>query len=412
MPVTQTERQLAAIAADSADAIIMLDNAGLIQTWNRGAEILFGYHAEEVIGKHFQFLLPSDLRAGPEIERMQKELLEQGNVRNFVTQRVTHDGRVLTVELTRTLLRDDQGNAVGSSAILRDVTEREQVQAQIRELNRHLETQVAARTRELSEANERLRLRQRELEKANAKLEQLDALKSEFVSLVSHELRAPLTNISGSLQLLLAEDSESPLSPNQREILALANEQTNHLTRLVKGVLDVARIESGQMPLSLQAFDPLKVIERNLEQWRVCDTNHIWQAPVISNLPSAWGDPDRVEEVFMNLCDNASKYSQMGGVISIDTQVVEHRLVVSVSDQGMGIAPQELDKIFDKFNRIERGDARQTYGYGLGLYISRKFIQAMGGELWAESRVGQGSVFFFSLPLAGHSNLSPTKPPL
>lgn len=412
MRATQQERQLAAIAADSADAIFMLDNAGLIQSWNRSAEILFGYRTEEVVGRHFQFLIPPALLAAGEVERMQQEITDKGHIRSYVTHRITKDGRILTVELTRTILRDDDGNLLGSSAILRDVTEREEAQAQIRELNRHLEAQVAERTRELSEANERLRLRQRELEKANAELEQLDALKSEFVSLVSHELRAPLTNISGSLQLLLAEDQETPLSPNQREILALANEQTNHLTRLVKGVLDVARIESGQMPLSFQAFNLLKVIDRNVEQWRVCDLTHTWLEPVESNLPSAWGDPDRVEEVLMNLFDNAFKYSRPGGTIRVDARVMEHRLVVSVSDQGEGIAPQELEKIFDKFHRIERGDARQTYGYGLGLYISRKFIQAMGGELWAESRVGQGSVFFFALPLAGHSNVAQNAPPV
>jgi signal transduction histidine kinase len=280
----------------------------------------------------------------------------------------------------------------------------EQEQEQIRELNRQLETEVAERTRELSKANERLRLRQRELEKANAELEQLDELKSEFVSLVSHDLRAPLTNISGSLQLLLAEDTPNALTPNQREMLVLANEQTDHLTRLVKGVLDVTRIESGQMPLSLQAFDLVAVTARSVEQWQLFDTEHVWVGPDVSNLPSARGDRDRVGEVLANLFDNAAKYSKAGAVIHVNVQVLGNRLVVSVTDQGDGIAPDELEKIFNKFHRVERGDARKTYGYGLGLYISRKFIQAMGGELWAESKVGQGSTFYFSLPLPGQEN--------
>ena len=399
---TQVDRQLATITADSADAIFMLDNAGLIQTWNRGAELLFGYTPAEVIGKHFQILVPKPLLAEGELERLNQELNQRGYIRNVVTQRVTKEGKILTVEVTRTLLRDAEGSVVGSSAILRDVTERERIQFQIREMNRRLETQVAERTRELSEANERLRQRQRELEKANAELLQLDELKSEFVSLVSHELRAPLTNISGSLQLLLADDSANALTPNQREMLVLANEQTDHLTRLVKGVLNVARIESGQMPLSQQAFDVGILIERNLEQWRMCDTNHTWVQPNVANLPSVWGDPDRVEEVVVNLFDNAFKYSRVGGTIRVAAQVIGKQLVVTVSDQGEGIAAAELEKIFDKFHRVERGDARQTYGYGLGLYISRKFIEAMGGALWAESQVGQGSTFFFSLPLAGH----------
>lgn len=280
-----------------------------------------------------------------------------------------------------------------------DLNERGQMY--IRDLNRQQETPAAARTRELSEANEQLRRRQRELENANRKLEEMDALKSEFVSLVSHELRAPLANISGSLQLLLADDAANVLSGNQRELITLANEQTERLTRLVKGVLNVARIESGQMPLARKAFDMVALIEKSLEQWRACDFDHTWVGPNVSNLPSVSGDADRAAEVLMNLFDNAFKYSHPGTTISVNAQVTENQLVVSISDKGRGIPAEELEKIFDKFHRVERGDARETYGYGLGLYISRRFIQAMGGELWVESDLGRGSTFYFSLPLAG-----------
>lgn len=401
---TQKDRLLATITMDSADAIFMLDNAGLIQTWNRSAERLFGYTPSEVIGKHFQILLPKILIERGEVERMKQELVERGFIRNRITQRVTKSGQVLTVELSRTVLHDENGNVLGSSAILRDVTERERAEAQIREMNRQLETQVAERTRELSNANERLRLRQRELEKANEELEQMDTVKSEFVSLVSHELRAPLANISGSLQLLLSADDAQTLTPSQREMMTLANEQTDRLTRLVKGVLNVARIESGQMPWSLQAFDMSRLIERNLEQWRTCDSDHTWVQVDTSNLPSAWGDQDRVEEVLMNLFDNAFKYSRPGSTIHVGAQVQETEMIVRVQDEGNGIPPSELEKIFGKFHRVERGDARETYGYGLGLYLSRKFIEAMGGKLWAESEIGRGSTFFFSLPLAGQAD--------
>jgi PAS domain S-box-containing protein len=398
----QRERQLAAITEDSADAIIMLDNEGVIQEWNQGAQLVFGYSPEETIGKHFIFLLPPNLRDEGEVDRINQQLAEKGYIRNYLTQRMTKDGRLIVVELTRTLLRDENGMVMGSSAILRDVTERERAQAQVRELNRHLENEVARRTEELSAANEQLRKRQHELERANLDLQRIDELKSEFVSLVSHELRAPLANISGSLQILLAEDEAIQLTPHQREIIQLANEETERLTRLVKGVLNVARIEAGQMPLSFQAFDIVTLINRDLEQWRACDLDHAWVGPRGVNLPSVWGDRDRVAEVLMNLFDNAFKYSRTNGTIRVDAQALEDRLVVSVDDQGQGIVAEELDRIFDKFHRVERGDSRQTYGYGLGLYISRKFIQAMGGELWAESRVGTGSTFYFSLPLAGH----------
>jgi PAS domain S-box-containing protein len=399
------QRQLAAITANSADAIILLNNDGVIQAWNRGAELIFGYTPAEIIEKHFRILLPENLVQRGEIDYLNGELLKSGLIRNYITQRVAKDGRTIIVELTRTLLRDETGRIIGSSAILRDVTDRERAEAEILELNRHLEAQVAERTRELSEANRGLRWQQRELEKANAELQQLDRLKSEFVSLVSHELRAPLTNISGSLQLLL-EDESHALGPNQREILVLANEQVDRLGRLVKGILNVSRIEAGQVVFAPQAFDILDLIERCLSQWTACDTLHRYHGPAVHNLPSVWADRDRVEEVLTNLIENATKYSAEGTRVHVEAQVINDKMVVSVSDEGEGIPSEELAKLFNKFQRVERGDARQTYGHGLGLYISRKFIEALGGQLWAESEPGQGSTFSFSLPLAGHSMLS------
>lgn len=279
-------------------------------------------------------------------------------------------------------------------------------QAEIQELNRHLETLVAQRTRELSDANEQLRRRQRELEKANQELVRLDELKSDFVSLVSHELRAPLTNISGSLQLLLAEDETNPVTAKQREIITIANDELARLIRLVKGVLNVARIDAGQLPMTRQAFDIVALIESVLEQWRICVPAHQWLAPAQTNLPSVWGDRERVEQVLMNLLDNAYKYASRSATIQVNTRVLDNQIVVSVRDEGQGIPAHELENIFNKFHRVERDDARETYGYGLGLYISRKFINAMGGDLWAESELGVGSTFYFSLPLAGQSEIN------
>lgn len=395
------ERQLAVITANSADAIITLDNDGVIQSWNRGAELIFGYRPKEVVGRHFRLLVPAEQYTRGELDYLDGEMKERGFIRGYVTKRLTKDGRTISVELTRTLLRDENGNIIGASAILRDVTERERIEEEIRELNRQLEAQVAKRTRELSEANQELRRRQRELEHANAELKQLDQLKSEFVSLVSHELRAPLANISGSLQLLLDDHDRRHIAGHQREILSLANEEVERLTRLVKGILNVSRVEAGQMDFAPQAFDLLYLIERIVSQWKAVDTTHVYVAPHARNLPSVWADRDRVEEVLTNLLENACKYSRDGTEIRVDAQAVDTRMVITICDQGEGIAPEELEMIFAKFHRVERDDARKTYGYGLGLYISRKLIEAMGGELWAESQVGRGSTFSLSIPLAG-----------
>ena len=394
------ERHLAAITANSADAIIFVDNDNRIQEWNRGAELLFGYTASEIVGQHFAALLPESLQEAGEVAYLKAELEERGYIRGYQTTRVTKDGRELIVELTRTAIRDESGQIIGSSAILRDITERERIQQQIRDLNRHLEAQVAERTRALSDANRQLRNRHEELEATNKKLKDLDELKSEFVSLASHELRAPLANISGVFQLLL--DERDGLTSNQREIVQIASEQVDRLARLVKGILNVSRIEAGEMPFISQAFDMLDLIEHAVRQWSASDNTHTYVSPDTNNLPSVWADRDRAEEVLTNLLDNARKYSAEGTEIRVETQVDVNRLVIAVIDQGEGIAPEELEKVFDKFHRVERDDARKTYGHGLGLYIAQKLVEAMDGEMWAESEPGQGSHFYFSLPLAGH----------
>ena len=391
--------QLAAITSDSADAILFVTNDNIIQSWNRGAELIFGYRSDEVVGKHFQMLLPQDLREHGELDFIQKEMQEKGYLRGHVTQRVTKSGAIISVELTRTLLRDEKGVAIGFSAILRDVTEREQIQEQTRELNRLLEAQVAKRTRELLLANQELERGKLDLEKANAELRQLDQLKSEFVSMVSHELRAPLANISGVFQLLL-EDGRDPLSINQRELASLADEQVGRLARLVKGVLNVSRIESGEIEFQTQEFDLLELLEKDCAHWSASDSRHHYLCLANGNLPIVSGDRDRIDEVLTNLIDNASKYSGEGTAIRLAAQAEGEKMIVSVKDEGVGISHEELEKIFDKFYRVERDDARQTYGHGLGLYIAHKFIEAMGGRLWVESAPGCGSTFFFTIPLA------------
>ncbi len=292
--------------------------------------------------------------------------------------------------------------------VRRVVAARERAEAEIYELNRRLEARVAQRTRELAEANRELRKRQYELETANAELERLDELKSEFVSLVSHELRAPLSNISGSLELLLGD---APLlSENQRELVTLANEQAARLARLVKSILNVSRIEAGQTVLQLQAFDARALLEGMLAQWQSCDPERRYLLDAPANLPSVWADRDKLEEVLTNLLDNAYKYSEPGTDITVHLHAEGDSMLIAVQDCGKGIEPSELDKIFDKFYRVEQSDARLTYGHGLGLYISVKLVEAMGGELRAESRVDHGSTFFVSLPLAGHT--LPARPAL
>ncbi|HID87554.1 MAG TPA: hypothetical protein EYP55_09300 [Anaerolineae bacterium] len=302
------------------------------------------------------------------------------------------------MDLTMTLLTDKEGRVIGSSAILRDITVRKKAEEEIRQLHRELEARVAQRTRELESAYRELRARNEELERVNEELKELDRLKSDFVSMVSHELRAPLTNVSGAIELMKGACGH----PDRTciEMMGVVTDQILRLNRLVQGILNVSRIESKKLELHLQPLDILSLMERVVGTLGSRTAIHQFRLPTTDNLPPVWGDEDRVEEVLMNLVDNAIKYSPQGGLIVLEAEEKEGEIVVSVTDPGVGIPQKELGKIFDKFHRVDRGDARETYGYGLGLYIAKKFVEAHGGRIWVKSTVGKGSTFSFTLPLA------------
>lgn len=400
----EQERLLAAVCANSADAIITMDNEGVVRTWNRGAEMMFGYAEGDIIGKHFKILVPSEIEARGELDWLNEQMRESGFVRNYETERIAKDGRRVIVDLTRTPVRNEQGDIVGNSAILREITERVRAEHAIQQLNLELETKVAERTSQLASATEELRQRNTELEQANQELQKLDELKSDFVSMVSHELRAPLTNINGSIELLLEGDGAC-MDRGHREMLQIVSEQSQRLTRLVQGILNVSRIEAGQLVLQPQVFNIMSLIEKVIEVWESREVSNRFERPKGINLPSVWADRDRTEEILFNLIDNAIKYSPEGATIYVDADANGQNAVVSVSDQGIGIPAEELDKIFDKFHRVDRRDASESYGHGLGLYICRRLVQAQGGQIWVDSVLGEGSTFRFSLPLAGRGEM-------
>jgi signal transduction histidine kinase len=237
-----------------------------------------------------------------------------------------------------------------------------------------------------------------QLQAANERLRELDQLKSEFVSLVSHELRAPLTNMKGALELLL--DSLQMLEGSRGwALLEVLDEEVARLTRLVQGVLEVTRIEAGRLSVDQQPLDLQRHLEKIVQRISMRAPQHHFVLPP-DDLPLVAADPDRVTDILSNLLDNAMKYSPAGGEITIEANTDDDALVVSIADQGVGIPQEQLADVFDKFHRLDTGDARESYGYGLGLYITRKLVEAHGGKIWVDSRPGKGSRFSFTLPLA------------
>lgn len=277
------------------------------------------------------------------------------------------------------------------------VEQKEQAEAEVYRLNSELQQRVEERTLELKKKADALAI-------ANAQLQELDQVKSEFVSLVSHEFRAPLTNMRGALELM--GDNCAVSNSACTRMVKIVNAEVARLGRLVDGVLNVSRIESGELHLTCEAVDMVRVADQVLSEFNARQVQHILRSPRGVSYPIVWADPDRLHQVIANLVDNAVKYSPQHSEIILSVDIKRREGVLSISDSGPGIPMEEQPRLFQKFSRLDSGDDKETYGYGLGLYLCRRLIEGMNGKIWVESQPGHGATFLFALPLAENQPLA------
>ncbi|MGB9880297.1 MAG: sensor histidine kinase, partial [Anaerolineae bacterium] len=237
------------------------------------------------------------------------------------------------------------------------------------------------------------------LRNAYEQLKELDRMKSDFISTVSHELRSPLHSISGYVQLLL--DGKAPDKATQQECLEIVYRQTQHLTNLINDLLDASRMESASLVLQKEPVQMYLAVQEVLadlqplaEQAQITLTNHL-----TPDLPVVFGDKERLKQVVRNLVHNAIKFTPKGGHVTISATVEPGRIVVSVQDDGIGIPAEALPRLFERFYQVDSSSTRRAGGTGLGLYICKQIVTAHGGEIWVKSQVGKGSTFSFTLPL-------------
>ena len=278
--------------------------------------------------------------------------------------------------------------------------------AALETMNRSLEAIVAERTSHLEAATAQLAA-------ANDDLRQLDRLKSEFVSLVSHQLRAPLTNINGALEIV-AQDADR-LPPSSRRTLQILTLESQRLSRLIQTILDVQRIESGRLTLRLGPIAVEPLLGRSCASTIEGEPDRPLTLSVPTALPPAWADETLLEEVVRNLLENALHYSGHGTPVEVSGQVRNGVIEVAVVDHGPGVPPEERDQIFRSFHRL--GDTETTTkGYGLGLYFADKLLRAQGGTIAVESPVwpdeaAPGARFVFTLPIAADEPDDPDSAP-
>ncbi len=384
------ERRLASITSASADAIIGVDHQGVIDSWNLGATLLFDYDSEEVLGISMELIFADTNSARDEFSWLIETVQKSSYVRGYETTCTHSSGQPIDVELTATSIEDETGELLGMSVILRDITERKRREAEIRRLNTNLNQQVTERTSLLGEKVD-------ELAKANEELKQLDQHRTELVSLVSHQIRAPLTNVRGAVEHMQLDCLT--INPTCTSMFVVLQQQVSRLDSLVQDVLNTTRIEAGELVLHREPISPYPMILEVVEQFRARSTNRSIRIVEKPGLPLILADRDRTAEVLVNLLDNADKFSLLDGVIDIDLQADQSEVTIQVKDSGPGIEEQLMDRLFKKFYRVDSSDSQAAYGNGLGLYLCRLLVEAQDGHIWVENHPEGGAVFSFSLPV-------------
>jgi len=368
--------QLAAIVEYSSDAIISKDLEGAILTWNAAAERLFGYAAEEVIGQNIALLIPNDYKA-EEMAILKKVRQGQG-VQQYEAMRLKKDGTPLAVSLTISPVRDAAGDIVGTSKIVRDISERKRVQEEILKLNAELEQRVHDRTAQLEAAN-------RELEA--------------FSYSVSHDLRAPLRHIGGFADLLVK--AAGPGLPDKtRHYLEQILDSTKQMGCLIDDLLLFSRMGRAEMRLQPVALQQLvEEAKKQLEpESKGRDIRWKQSAPL-----EVRGDKALLRQVMLNLLSNALKYTRPRKPAEIEIGCDGSRpgeTVVFVRDNGVGFDMAYADKLFGVFQRLHLDE--EFEGTGIGLASVRRIVARHGGRTWAEGKVNAGATFYFSLPKNDH----------
>jgi PAS domain S-box-containing protein len=371
------ENRFRELIENAPDAILQVDPTGKILIANRTAELIFGYTREELLGKSVDILVPSMVRGRHAEHRASfaKSPQVRPMGRGMALSALRKDGVEIPVEISLSPSQGEDG--INVTAVVRDVSERRQVEAQIRSLQENYMAELEARQKEA---------------------ERLNRLKSEFLASMSHELRTPLHTIIGFAELL-GEEAEGPLNDKQRRYLQHVQEDSEHLLGLINDVLDLSKIEAGAMALRIEHIsladaisDAVNAIRPRAIMKSLSLENHTTLTELIAV------DPMRLKEVLYNLLGNAVKFTPEGGKIALETEDEGQFLRITVVDSGIGIPADEVDQIFEKFYQVGEATSGVREGTGLGLAICKRLIEMHGGKIWIESEPGKGSRFHFTVP--------------
>jgi len=262
-------------------------------------------------------------------------------------------------------------------------------------------SELEEKREQLETLNRQLNDSNKELNEANAKLRELSELKEEFLALTTHDLRSPLTVISGVISFF-SSGRLGELSPEQKNMVAMMERNTQSLIELVNDLLDASKLESGTLRLDLVSVDLRVLIKEMRESVQpLADERGITlRENMPERLPFVLADRAKLRRIFVNLLSNALKFTARGGTVEVKVEELNNMLRVSVSDTGVGIAPEDIPRLFDKYEQARSRSTRGEKGTGLGLYITKQLVELHGGTITVDSQTGRGSTFSFMLPVA------------
>lgn len=351
MIVTDLSRlKLAEIVEFNADAIFRKNLEGLILSWNKGAERLFGFTEKEMIGSSIEKIIPDYNTM--ESKRVNARITRHERLERLEMTAVRKDKRPILLSLTYSPIADPSGNVIGAAVVARDIT------------------------------------KEREFEKQ----------KDTLIGIASHELKTPVTTIKGYAQILSSYLRNS-IDRKPLEYLAKLEGQVDRITTLINDLLDVSKIEAGKLELITEKFDVTalaKEIAEDMQQ--TTDQKIVFEG---SSAIVVFADKHRISQVVINLISNAIKFSPENGKIIVAVKGSPTEVEVCVKDQGIGIQKKDLKKVFTRFFQADSSMRKSNSGLGLGLYICHEIVSRHEGKIWVDSGKGKGSAFTFSLPLNG-----------
>ncbi|MBF0215271.1 MAG: PAS domain S-box protein, partial [Magnetococcales bacterium] len=385
----ELNRYTHALLDSMINGMVVLDPQGRVLTMNRALWSLTGHAPDECVGCHIDSLFD-------ETAREAMRAVRDGVLPGAEVPLLTKDQRRIPVRITASRLLEQNACAHELVLVIQDLTERRAVEASLLRYQDHLHEMVAERTARLEEA----------MVAANA----ANQAKNEFLANMSHEIRSPMTAIIGMTDLVLT----TRLTPEQRDKLTIVQNASNNLLTLINGILDLAKIEAGQLLLEKISFDPRAIVEN------VCDLVAVKAHEkdlelfcyIAPELPErVIGDPNRLSQILINLIANAIKFTEEGEVTVLVQRAdfltasgeVENRergevgVMFSVADTGIGIPDDRQEKIFERFTQADGSITRKFGGTGLGLTISKVLAELMGGSVRVESEIGEGSIFHVML---------------